>query len=131
MKYQDVHGDWQEHPATFSNADLDYLRSFLGGERTLTMHELFKGDIDPSSIVIRHDVDHSLDHAMKFARWESKNGFRSTYFVLHSAWYYRDKETLYAQMRELQTLGHEVGLHIDAYGQFRNWSRAVAFINLK
>lgn len=63
--------------------------------------------------VVRHDVDHSLDHALDFARWEASLGICSTYFVLHTAWYFRDFEECAAKCRELQRLGHEVGIHHD------------------
>lgn len=50
----------------------------------------FRQTFNSRKIVIglRHDVDNDLNVAYKFSEIESKLGFRSTYFILHSAPYY-------------------------------------------
>ncbi len=50
----------------------------------------FRSTFDNTKIVIglRHDVDENLDHALSFSDTEWKSGFRSTYYVLHTAPYY-------------------------------------------
>jgi len=50
----------------------------------------FRQTFSPGKIVIglRHDVDIDLNVAYKFSQIESSLGFRSTYFILHSAPYY-------------------------------------------
>jgi hypothetical protein len=50
----------------------------------------FRQTFNSRKIVIglRHDVDNDLNIAYKFSRVESRLGFRSTYFILHSAAYY-------------------------------------------
>ena len=50
----------------------------------------FRKTIDSNKIVIglRHDVDNDLDLAFQFSETESNLGFRSTYFILHTAPYY-------------------------------------------
>jgi len=50
----------------------------------------FRNTFDNSKIIIglRHDVDEDLSHAMNFSGTEWKSGFRSTYFILHTAPYY-------------------------------------------
>ena len=63
--------------------------------------------------IIRHDVDHSLQHALHFATIEAHLGFRSTYFLLHSANYF-DYSPLFAQrVKELAGLA-DIGFHNDA-----------------
>ncbi|MFN2468626.1 MAG: hypothetical protein ABR521_10920 [Gaiellaceae bacterium] len=63
----------------------------------------------PAGVGLRHDVDDRLDSALAFARLEAARGLRATYFLLHTAPYWPD-----GRFRELQELGHEVGLHNDA-----------------
>lgn len=50
----------------------------------------FKKTSNPGKIVIglRHDVDNDLNIAVSFSETEYKLGFRSTYFILHTAPYY-------------------------------------------
>jgi hypothetical protein len=62
---------------------------------------------------LRHDVDDRLGSALVMARLEHARGVRSTYFVLHTAPYWRHDERVLDAFRELQSLGHEVGFHHD------------------
>lgn len=50
----------------------------------------FRKTLNPNKIVIglRHDVDYDLEVAYKFSETESGLGFRSTYYILHTAPYY-------------------------------------------
>lgn len=50
----------------------------------------FRMTLNPNKIVIglRHDVDDDLEVAYKFSETESRLGFRSTYYILHTAPYY-------------------------------------------
>jgi hypothetical protein len=63
---------------------------------------------------LRHDVDARLDSARAIARLEAERGLAATYFVLHTASYYRRDEELAGVLRGLQSLGHEIGLHNDS-----------------
>ena len=78
-------------------------------------------------LAIRHDVDHRLDRALKMARIEREEGVRATYYLLPPGDYdstsnyygriidgqiYASAELAEGAM-ELQSLGHEVGLHND------------------
>jgi hypothetical protein len=49
---------------------------------------------------------------LELAQREHQRGLRSTYFVLHTAPYWSRPE-LVDRLRELQSLGHEVGFHND------------------
>jgi hypothetical protein len=71
-------------------------------------------------VALRHDVDHDLANAVAFGRAEVALGLRSSYYLLHTDWYYRapgaealSKELLDAA-DELVAMGHEVGLHNNA-----------------
>ena len=50
----------------------------------------FRTTFNSNKIVIglRHDVDNDLNKALEFSRTESDLGFRSTYYILHTAPYY-------------------------------------------
>jgi hypothetical protein len=67
-----------------------------------------------SFLILRHDVDASLEAALKMAKIEHELGIRSTYFVLFSYKFYNllERDDL-ATLREISKLGHEIGLHYD------------------
>jgi hypothetical protein len=65
-------------------------------------------------VILRHDVDDSVDAAVKFARIEETENVVSTYFVLVTSDLYnvfskRNQELL----KEILVCGHEIGLHFD------------------
>lgn len=66
-------------------------------------------------IILRHDVDFSLDDALEMARVESEIDISATYFFLLGSQFYNlfskaGKNTLLS----IIGLGHEIGLHFDA-----------------
>ena len=65
-------------------------------------------------LMLRHDVDFSLDYALRLAKEEIKNEIRSTYFILIHGEYYNpfDKKNRKI-IKEISSLGHEIGLHYD------------------
>ena len=74
----------------------------------------FTATVDGSKAVValRHDVDERLDRAVDFAALEAGRGFHATYFVLHSARYWRQSNLLDVLLR-MQESGHEIGWHND------------------
>jgi hypothetical protein len=73
------------------------------------MREFAKGRGD---LALRHDVDFSLESALELARRERDRDLPATYFVLHTAPYW-SRSDLLDRLRELQSLGHEIGFHND------------------
>lgn len=65
-------------------------------------------------VIMRHDVDLSLEDALAFAYIENKLGIKTTYFILLSTDYYNisSKESRDI-IKKIINLGHEVGLHFD------------------
>jgi hypothetical protein len=69
---------------------------------------------------LRHDVDHDLANALLFARAETELGWKSTYFLLHTDWYFRGpgssglSRELLETADQLAAMGHEIGLHNNA-----------------
>lgn len=74
---------------------------------------------DRKIMLIRHDIDHDLENAVKIARWEADKGIRSTFCILHTAWYYgrlenqryRHSDFLVNSIKEIKEFGHEINFH--------------------
>lgn len=66
------------------------------------------------SVIFRHDIDNSLERALKIAKLENENKIKSTFFVLLSTDFYNifSKQSN-SILKEIISLGHEVGLHFD------------------
>lgn len=65
-------------------------------------------------VIFRHDVDNSLERALKVAKIENENKVKSTFFLLLSTDFYNifSKESNEI-IKEIIKLGHEIGLHFD------------------
>lgn len=64
--------------------------------------------------ILRHDVDMSLDYALKFAQLENEIGVGSTFFVLFTSDFYNVASAKSVkQIKSILSLGHEIGLHFD------------------
>lgn len=99
----------------------EVLEPFMDDYVNLTWHEAVKAEKahDKNILILRHDVDHDIDTAIRIAKWEHKRELRATYCILHSAWYYgQENESGYERYQysvdaclEIQSLGHEINLH--------------------
>jgi hypothetical protein len=89
----------------------------------LPINEFIK-TINPKKIIIglRHDIDLDLDIAFNLSKVENNVGFRSTYFVLHTANYYLanpgnkavHNELIIPSLKKMQNVfHHEIGWHND------------------
>ena len=64
--------------------------------------------------VLRHDVDISIELALEMARAEAEMGISATYFVmLRSPIYNLLSRHASIALKEIISLGHEIGLHYD------------------
>jgi hypothetical protein len=97
--------------------DLEDLGEFFASTHgVIAMREVHAGNRNPRVVAVRHDVDNhseALATAVELARWEAANGWRSTYFLLHTARYWTDGRWRQAA-EKIAGLGHEIGLHVDA-----------------
>jgi hypothetical protein len=93
--------------------DLAHYRELLdaaqaGGYRCA----FFEGGPREGDLVLRHDVDLSLDAALRMAELEHDAGAGATYFLMTASVFYNlaseEGEHALARLREL---GHRVGLH--------------------
>jgi hypothetical protein len=72
----------------------------------------FEAEPQPGDVLLRHDVDLSLEAALELARLEQAAGARATYFLMkESVFYNLGSELGRETLRELRSLGHAVGLH--------------------
>lgn len=68
----------------------------------------------PRCVILRHDIDNSLDQAVKLADLEAGEGVRSTWFVLlRTDFYNAASKAGQEALRHIRSLGHEIGLHFD------------------
>jgi hypothetical protein len=72
-----------------------------------------------NSCILRHDVDYDLNKALEFAKVESSiycagREIQSTYFVLLTSPLYNIfSNTASGILKEIASMGHEIGLHFD------------------
>lgn len=104
--------------SAFDHRDLTLLNLLLRQARSVVaMLDVHHGNTGPDVIGLRHDVDdneHAFETAQKLARWEARHGYRSTFFVLHTAGYWSDEPFFRAGLEEIAVHGHEIGIHVNA-----------------
>lgn len=95
----------------------DWYREFLDEVRDAGYDfRRFSEDVRPGDVVLRHDVDLSIESALKMAMIEADAGVSSTYCVLlTSALYNPVERERREQLREISRLGHEVALHFSTH----------------
>lgn len=104
--------------APFQPEDLDALDALLSqADEVVAMCEVAAGYTNAAAIGMRHDVDNVLWPAVEMARWEQERGYRSTYFILHTAPYWKDKDQLAHGIEAIAEAGHEIGFHVNAIAQ--------------
>lgn len=71
---------------------------------------------DRKEVLLRHDVDLSVEAALSMARTESELGIQATYCVLLTSPLYNplDQKTR-SLLRVIESLGHEVALHFSTH----------------
>jgi len=80
-----------------------------------TFSEYVNSPKQSHAILLRHDVDYSIDKAFEMAKLESSLGIKSTYFVLLRASFYNPySPTNTSHLKKILELGHEIGLHYDS-----------------
>ncbi|HYL40018.1 MAG TPA: hypothetical protein VET90_01805, partial [Candidatus Binatus sp.] len=73
--------------------------------------------------VLRHDTDRDIEASVRLAEWEAGEGLRSTYFVLHTDWYWgsegprRPSAFVLRALDRIAALGHEIGVHNNAIAE--------------
>ncbi|MFZ2339168.1 MAG: hypothetical protein WAW07_05520 [Bacteroidales bacterium] len=100
----------------FSDFTLDNYLKLLKKAKKNFNFVFFSDFNDQKNILLRHDIDVSIQSAGKMARIEENLGIRSTYFTLvHSEFYnLLDKPNL-TSLRAILSMGHAIGLHFDSH----------------
>jgi hypothetical protein len=93
--------------------DLGHYRELLDAARAGGYRfAFFDRPPEAGTVVLRHDVDLSLDAALAMAEVEAEAGAASTYFLMtRSEFYNLDSASGHAAVARLRELGHRVGLH--------------------
>lgn len=77
-------------------------------------------------ILLRHDIDISLDAALSLAQIEAEFDVKATYFIRTGSTFYNPLNKFgHPQLREILDLGHILGLHFDPES-YSNASLSVA-----
>ncbi len=72
----------------------------------------FDRDPRPGDLLLRHDVDLSLEASLTLAELEAAEGVQATYFLMtQSVFYNLASSAGEAALEKLRSLGHRVGLH--------------------
>ena len=83
-------------------------------------------------IILRHDVDVSLKHALRMAEIETEFGIRATYmFIQNSPLYCLEDAASRDVLGRLISMGHEVGLHFDVSDDTRHTTCEVSQVELQ
>jgi len=93
--------------------DLDHYAELLDAAKTGGYRfAFFDREPAPGDLLLRHDVDLSLEAALRLAELETEAGAQATYFLMTQSVFYNlgspEGERALARLREL---GHRVGLH--------------------
>ena len=64
----------------------ELIESFLA--RGYEIKKFADAQVKEAHLILRHDVDMSLDQALVFSRYEAAEGYRATYFVLLCSEFY-------------------------------------------
>ena len=93
--------------------DLDHYRELLDAARAGGYRfAYFDNDPHEGDLLLRHDVDLSLEAALRLAELEAENGAAATYFLMsESVFYNLASHEGRAAIGALRELGHRVGLH--------------------
>ena len=93
--------------------DLVHYRELLQAARTGGYRwSFFDREPREGDLILRHDVDLSLDAAIRMAELEAEEGAAATYFVMtESVFYNLGSSEGCAAIERLRELGHRVGLH--------------------
>ncbi len=65
-------------------------------------------------VILRHDIDSSIEAALRLGEVEETLHVSSTYFLLLTSNFYNPaSKSSRDQLKKLQNMGHEIGLHFD------------------
>jgi hypothetical protein len=92
----------------------EFLLDFLSKNyNSFFFHELDK--IGDNGLLMRHDIDYSIDSSIHIAELENRYNIKSTYFInIHSEFYNVFEKKSIKNIYNILMLGHEIGIHLDS-----------------
>lgn len=73
-----------------------------------------EGDAQGKRCILRHDIDMSMEKALRLAEIERDSGVKSTFFVLLRTDFYNPFSVRSGSIiRQIMSMGHTIGLHFD------------------
>ena len=88
-----------------------------------SMHDFLQKKPKNKFIVMRHDVDLSLKHALAMAEVEKSLGIKSTYFIRTKGPFNPFDNNNLEIMRKMSKLGHEIGYHYEVSSLIINFKK--------
>lgn len=92
-----------------SNTYIDFV-SKLSLNATRCQFKDYNG-LNGRTVIVRHDVDNDLNKALLLAKEEYLAGIKSTYFLLHTAPYFKYSPKFIRKCCIIQDFGHDLGFH--------------------
>lgn len=90
------------------------LRAFRDAGYAITGFLPFLDDPQPRHLILRHDIDNSMELALRMARMDAEEGAHATFFLrVHATGYNLLSLPSLRMVQELEQMGHEVELHLD------------------
>lgn len=88
-----------------------------------SMHDFLKKRPKNKFIIMRHDVDLSLKHALVMAKTEKSLGINSTYFIRTKGIFNPFNGKNLKTLKEIAKLGHEIGCHYELGSSISNFKK--------
>lgn len=92
----------------------DTLRAYLDDGYAVTSFAEYLKDPQPKHLILRHDIDNSIEQALRVARVDAEAGCTASYFLrVHARGYNLMSLPSLLIIQEMEALGHEVQLHLE------------------
>lgn len=104
-----------EQPNQFTFDFYEYMLSEAQNRGyTVSSFEKYE-EANKKTVIVRHDVDYTLNGVLEIVNIENKIGVTSTYlFRVHAHEYNIFAPHVYQLIRYIRDCGHEIGLHLEA-----------------
>lgn len=98
----------------------DALVAYREAGYAVTAFEEYLARPQAQHMVLRHDIDNSIEQAVRVARVDAEAGCTSTFFLrMHAQGYNLLSLPALRNVQEIESLGHEVQLHLE--GGLSDW----------
>lgn len=99
----------------FSFADYtSALRAYIEAGYAVTGFSSYLADPQSRHLILRHDCDNSIEQALRIARLDAESGCSASFFLrVHARGYNLMSLPTLLALREMESLGHEVELHLE------------------